>query len=72
MPFAVAGPRVISELYMPQGGRFALQGWPDVDRLTGFPEGNVRGINLTLWEEDGTPAWTKRWEEFANGPRLEY
>jgi L-alanine-DL-glutamate epimerase-like enolase superfamily enzyme len=64
-------PRVISELHMPQGGRFALQGWPSVDRLTGFPEGNVRGINLHLWEEDGTPEWTKRWDELADGPRLE-
>jgi len=64
-------PRVISELHMPQGSRFALQGWPSVDRLTGFPEGNMRGINLSLWEEDGTPGWTKRWEELADGPRLE-
>lgn len=64
-------PRVISELHMPQGGRFVLQGWPSVDRLTGFPEGNVRGINLKLWEEDGSPEWTKRWDELADGPRLE-
>jgi hypothetical protein len=48
---------VISELHMTQGGRFALQG-PHVDRLTGFPEDDVRGINLKLWEE------------LADGPRL--
>ncbi len=64
-------PRIVSELHMPNGGRFAQQGWPNVDRCTGFPEGNVRGINLNLWEEDGSAEWTKRWDELASGPQLE-
>ncbi len=64
-------PRIISELHMPMGGRFVMRGWPNVDRLTGFPEGNVRGIRLELSEEDGSPEWTKRWDALADGPRLE-
>jgi L-alanine-DL-glutamate epimerase-like enolase superfamily enzyme len=64
-------PRHIGILHMPQGGRFCTRGFPGVERMTGFPEANVRGIRLELWEEDGTPEWTKRWEELADGPQLE-
>lgn len=64
-------PRIISELHMPRGGRFVQRGWPNTDRQTGYPEGGVPGIRLEIWEEDGSPEWTKKWDELAGGAVLE-
>lgn len=64
-------PRIISELHMPRGGRYVQRGWPNVDRQTGYPEAGMPGVRLELWEEDGSPEWTARWEELAEGVVLQ-
>jgi len=64
-------PRIISELHMPQGGRFVQRGWPSTDRQIGYPEGGMPGIRLEIWEEDDSTEWTKRWDELEAGARLE-
>jgi L-alanine-DL-glutamate epimerase-like enolase superfamily enzyme len=50
-------PRHIGKLSLPGGHTYHTIGYPDVSRLTGFLEGNIRGIRLEVWEEDGTPEW---------------
>jgi len=47
-------PRNIGILHMPGGHKIHTIGTPSVSRLTGFPEGNIRGIRLEVWEEDGS------------------
>lgn len=64
-------PRHIGILHMPRGGRFYTRGMPGVESMTGFPEGNVRGIRLQVWEEDGTKKWTDRWDSLEKGAVLE-
>ena len=64
-------PRHIGVLHMPRGGRYYTRGYPGVESMTGFPEGNVRGIRLQVWEEDGSREWRQRWESLAGGWVLE-
>ncbi len=64
-------PRHIGVLHMPRGGRYYTRGYPGVESMTGFPEGNVRGIRLQVWEEDGSQEWRQRWESLAGGWVLE-
>ena len=64
-------PRYITILKMPRSGRFFTRGWPSIERVTGFPEGNVRGIRLDVWDEDGSEEWDRRWDGLAEGPVFE-
>lgn len=50
-------PRYLGRLRLPGGHVHYTIGYPSVSRLTGFPEGNIRGIYLEIWEEDGSAEW---------------
>ena len=64
-------PRHIGILHLPRGGRWFTRGMPGPEGLTGFPEGNVRGIRLEVWDEDGSKEWQQRWDRLEQGPVFE-
>ena len=65
-------PRHIGALHMPGGHTWYTIGFPAVERLTGFPEGNVRGIRLDVLEEDGSEEFAQRYERLEReGPIFE-
>lgn len=51
-------PRHVGILYLAGGHKFYTPSTPSVSRLTGFLEGNVRGLRTKIWDDDGS-------EEFA-------
>ena len=55
-------PPSIGILHLPGGRKVYAKGMPAVEKLTGFPEGNIRGIRLEVWEEDGSEAFGKAWK----------
>jgi hypothetical protein len=46
--------RCLGILSLPGGHRWYTQLPPDVVRLTGREEGNLRGIDVELWHDDGS------------------
>lgn len=50
-------PRHLCVLKLPGGRRVHTFSMPNVARLTGFAEGNIRGISLDVWHDDGTEAF---------------
>jgi hypothetical protein len=69
---ATVVPRFIGLLRLPRGGTYYSCGFPSVERLTGFPEGNIRGIRLEVWEEDGSREFESLYERLQqDGPFLE-
>ncbi|MDE3259732.1 MAG: hypothetical protein OYM47_18020 [Gemmatimonadota bacterium] len=65
-------PTTIGILHLPGGNRLYTKGFPNVPRVTGFPEGNTRGIRLEVWEDDGTEAFQATLERIEqNGPFME-
>jgi hypothetical protein len=56
-------PRFIGRLRLPGGHIYYTIGYPAVSRFTGFPEGNIRGIRLEIWEEDDTPQWQQIYDQ---------
>ncbi|MEW6755327.1 MAG: enolase C-terminal domain-like protein [Candidatus Latescibacterota bacterium] len=56
-------PRYLTVLHLPGGRRIYTPSMPSVSRLVGFPEGNIRGINLHVWEDDGTPGFAQRYDQ---------
>ena len=55
-------PRHIGALHLPGGHTYYTRGFPGVERLTGFPEGNIRGIRLEVMEDDGTEEFARRYD----------
>ena len=55
-------PRYIGKTRLPSGNIYYTIGYPSVHRLTGFTEGNIRGIRLDLWEEDGSSSWQETYD----------
>ncbi len=55
-------PRHLGVLHMPGGTRIYTQSFPNVSKVTGFPEGNVRGIRLEVWNEDGSAEFEQMYE----------
>ena len=47
-------PRYLCVLHLPQGRRVYTPSMPNVSRLTGFPEGNIRDLRLEVWNDDGS------------------
>ena len=45
-------PRYLCVLHLPQGRRVYTPSMPNVSRLTGFPEGNIRDLHLEVWNDD--------------------
>jgi len=65
-------PRHIGILHMPGGGTWYTQGFPSVERLTGFPEGGVRGIRMEVRDDDGTSDFAELYERIGSeGPLFE-
>ena len=56
-------PRFIGRLRLPGGHTYYTIGYPAVNRFTGFSEGNIRGIRLEIWEENGTPQWQQIYDQ---------
>ncbi|MBM3262149.1 MAG: hypothetical protein FJY97_01775 [candidate division Zixibacteria bacterium] len=64
-------PRHIGKLRLPGGHTYYSIGYPNVNRVTGFPEGNIRGVYLEVWDEDGSPEWQATYERIEkSGPYL--
>lgn len=55
-------PRHIGKLILPGGNVYHTIGYPSVSRLTGFREGNIRGVRLEIWEEDGSASWQETYD----------
>jgi galactonate dehydratase len=55
-------PRHLCVLTLPGGRRVLTPSMPNVARLTGFPEGNIRGIRLEVWNDDGTEDFARMYE----------
>jgi hypothetical protein len=55
-------PRHIGKLSLPGGNVYYTIGYPSVSRLTGFPEGNIRGVRMEIWEEDGSAPWQETYD----------
>lgn len=50
---------VIGILHLPGGHKIYTHGDPKVERITGFEEGTIRGINYERWENDGSEKFKK-------------
>ncbi len=65
-------PRHIGALHLPGGRTWYTRGFPGVERLTGFPEGNIRGIRLEVLEDDGSEEFARRYAKLEKeGPSFE-
>jgi hypothetical protein len=47
-------PRHLGVLHLAGGHRLYTASFPNVSRLLGFPEGNIRGLKLEVWDDDGS------------------
>ena len=62
-------PRHIARTRVPGDQVYYTIGYPPVSRLTGFEEGNIRGIRLDIWEEDGSASWQETYDRIErHGP----
>ena len=65
-------PHTIGILHLPDGHKLYTRGFPNVARLTGFPEGNIRGIRLDVWEDDGSDKFKQTLQRIdQQGPFME-
>ena len=55
-------PRNIGILHQPSGSKLYTISFPGVSRETGFAEGNIRGLKLELWNDDGSPEFNQCFE----------
>ena len=65
-------PRHLGVLHLAGGHTLYTRGFPDVSRLLGFPEGNIRGLKLKVWDDDGSPKFAQLYKRIEKeGPVLE-
>ena len=65
-------PRNIGLLHLAGGHKLYSIGFPRIDRLTGFSEGQIRELKLEVWEDDGSSEFAQRYEQLEkNGSVLE-
>jgi hypothetical protein len=55
-------PRHLGILHLAGGHKLYTIGFPSVSRLTGFPEGNIRGLRLEVWNDDGSSEFSRIYE----------
>ncbi len=55
-------PRHVGILYLPGGRKFYAPSIPAVSRLTGFAEGNIRGVRSEVWDDDGSAEFARIYE----------
>jgi len=60
----IEAPRHVAVVTLPGGRRITFPSLSaiDVPRVTGQEEGTIRGIAMELWDDDGTPAFTRAYE----------
>ncbi|MFA6108839.1 MAG: enolase C-terminal domain-like protein [Candidatus Latescibacterota bacterium] len=62
-------PRYLCRLLLPGGRRVYTASFPSLDRLLGFPEGNVRGVRVEVWTDDGSEEFARRFAQVqSQGP----
>jgi L-alanine-DL-glutamate epimerase-like enolase superfamily enzyme len=65
-------PRHIGVLHLAGGHTLYTISFPGVSRLMGFPEGNIRGLKLEVWNDDGSAKFTQVYERIQKeGPFIE-
>ncbi len=52
----------IGVLAMPDGHRIYTRGTPNVQGLTGYEEGAIRGIQFERWMDDGSEEYKKAYD----------
>jgi len=66
-PLAAAEPTVVPRhlcvLRLPGGHRVYTRSFPHVSRLTGFLEGNIRGLRVEVWNDDGSKEFASMHEQ---------
>lgn len=55
-------PLHVGVLELPGGSTYYTPSIPSVERISGFPEGNVRGIRSRVWNDDGSDAFKAIYE----------
>lgn len=55
-------PRHVAILRLAGGHKLYSPTFPRVSQLTGFEEGTIRGIDLELWDDDGSPEFARLYE----------
>ncbi len=55
-------PRHIGILYLPAGSKYYTPSIPSAERISGFPEANVRGIKSEVWNDDGSEEFKRTYE----------
>jgi L-alanine-DL-glutamate epimerase-like enolase superfamily enzyme len=66
-------PRVtfVGVLHFPNGHKIHTLGEPNVERLTGYEEGNIPGIKYERWEDDGSAEFKQIFEQVQKEGRVE-
>jgi len=65
-------PRHIGVLHLAGGHTLYTISFPGVSRLVGFPEGNIRGLRLEVWNDDGSAKFEQVYERLQKeGPFIE-
>ena len=65
-------PRHLGVLHLPGGHKLYTLSFPSLSKLTGFPEGTLRGLHFQVWNDDGSTEfaqWYQRVE--TEGPVME-
>ena len=47
-------PRHVGILYLPGGSQYYTPSIPEAESISGFPEGGMRGIRSSVWNDDGS------------------
>ncbi len=55
-------PTHVGVLHLPGGSTYYTPSIPSAEHLSGFPEGNVRGIRSRVWNDDGSDAFRAIYE----------
>ncbi len=55
-------PKHLGVLTLPGGHRLYSPSLPAIDRLTGFEEGTIRGLQFEIWHDDGSAAFLQIYE----------
>lgn len=59
-------PRHLGVLHLPGGNTYYTPSTPSVERLTGFVEGNIRGIRSEICNDDGSEEFDRLYERVQN------
>ena len=63
-------PRHVGILHLPGGTTYYTPSIPSVERLTGFVEGNVRGVRTEVWNDDGSEEFARIYEQVQKAGKV--